>query len=119
MDHTLALFVTEKTCYIAFINCIYQNPPLTESTKTCIEANHKLPCSLCTKKLHEKITFVAPPLPAGVLLFPPLKAPPTVSKQRKAKKISSTEKKKWVKLEEALLKFGEKVWCAECNKDHD
>lgn len=119
MDHTLALFIMEKICYIAFINRIYQNPPLSETTKTCIEAGRKLPCSLCVEKIRQKITFVAPPFPACVVPSLSLEAPSRLSKRKKGKKVSSTEKKKQAKLEEVLLKFGEKVWRAERNKNHD
>ena len=118
MDHSLALFLTEIGCYVTFLNRLYQDSPLEDSTKTCIDAGRLLPCSLCLKKLGRTLTFVAPPSPAGITSYPPLQAPPK-SKRTKTKKTSNTELKKMEKLERALIDFGDKIWQAERNQNHN
>ncbi|KAF5354533.1 hypothetical protein D9758_011246 [Tetrapyrgos nigripes] len=50
MDLAIALVLTETICYIACINRIYANPPISESSQDCITAKRKLPCSLCVKR---------------------------------------------------------------------
>ncbi|KAJ7838415.1 hypothetical protein B0H13DRAFT_1911843 [Mycena leptocephala] len=103
MEHAKALVLTEKICYIAAINRIYENPPLATTT-------------LDSRK-NITISFPPSPLPSGLKL-PPF-TPPT---SKLSASLSAAEKKLKLKKKErddaaaTLTKFGETVRRAEYKK---
>lgn len=117
MEHAKALVLTEKICYIAAINRIYENPPLATTTLDCISAQRRLPCSLCAARKNITISFPPSPLPSGLKL-PPF-TPPT---SKLSASLSAAEKKLKLKKKErddaaaTLTKFGETVRRAEYKK---
>lgn len=111
MEHAKALVLTEKQCYIAALNRIYQNPPLETTTKDCITAQRRLPCSLCAVCNNVTLAFPGPALPPGVKL--PLFIHPTVEPiSMLDKKLKLTAKKR-ERAEPVLVEFGETVRRAE------
>ncbi|KAK7015322.1 P-loop containing nucleoside triphosphate hydrolase protein [Favolaschia claudopus] len=114
MDHSKALLLTEKTCYMAVWNRIYQNPPLSTTTLDCIAAKRPLPCSLCAKRANITLSFPSPPLPDRVVL-PPF----TPSAGTQPIVLSASEKKLQLKKKERelasteLAEFGNKLRLAE------
>lgn len=105
------MVLTEKQCYIAALNRIYQNPPSETATLDCIAAQRRLPCSLCAEREDLHPTFSAPPLPAGIEL-PLFISPPVnpISPQEKKLKLTKKEREQ---AEPALAEFGETVRRAE------
>ncbi|KZP20923.1 hypothetical protein FIBSPDRAFT_1044497 [Athelia psychrophila] len=71
MELAKALFLTEKTCYVASCNRIYGNLPLESSTTDCITAERPLPCSLCCQRSGRTPTLEAVPF----ALLTPFPAP--------------------------------------------
>jgi hypothetical protein len=115
MDYAKALFITETAqpksrCLNAVANGIYQNPPLDETTKTCVEANRSLACSNCLSRMEKTLSFTTPALPNGLPPLPPyVLPPPTGTSQTKSRKswLTPTERKK---IESSLLDFETSVW---------
>jgi hypothetical protein len=106
MNHANALVLTEKVCYIARINIIYQNPPTELSSLDCISANRKLPCSLCAKRAKVSITFENSPVPTPFPSQPPsMPGPAKRSKTQRLKK-----KTEYVHVDRILSEFGESIW---------
>ncbi|KAF7358270.1 p-loop containing nucleoside triphosphate hydrolase protein [Mycena venus] len=68
LEHAKTLVLTEKVCYNAVINGIYENPPLDTSTLDCIAAGRRLPCSLCATRNNTSLVFSAPAFSPGVEL---------------------------------------------------
>ncbi|KAF7372288.1 P-loop containing nucleoside triphosphate hydrolase protein [Mycena venus] len=54
LEHAKALLLTEKECYIATLNRIYQNPPLETTTLDCITAQRPDKKLKLAKKEHKK-----------------------------------------------------------------
>ncbi|KAJ7143996.1 P-loop containing nucleoside triphosphate hydrolase protein [Mycena epipterygia] len=111
LEHAKALVLTEKQCYIAALNHIYQNPPSETATLDCIAAQRRLPCSLCAERENLHPTFSAPPLPAGIEL-PLFISPPVNPMSPQEKKLKLTKKER-EQAEPALAEFGETVRRAE------
>ena len=114
MDLQRARFLMEKVCLVAFINYLYGNEPSEETTKTCIEAKHAIPCSLCAKKMSSSLMFSTPSLPMGAsLLFPfPNSLPRTTSTPKR--KLSKKDREKLMK---KLENYRETVWLTQRMKD--
>ncbi|KAJ6478885.1 P-loop containing nucleoside triphosphate hydrolase protein [Mycena sanguinolenta] len=111
MDHAKVLLLTEKQCYNAVLNRIYNDPPVETSTLDCIAAKRPYPCSLCATRDDIQIEFPAPPLPPGVKL--PLFAPPVASDTSSLEKKLRLTKKEREAVEPALITFGQTVYRAE------
>ncbi|KAJ7020891.1 P-loop containing nucleoside triphosphate hydrolase protein [Mycena alexandri] len=110
MEHNKALMLVEEHCYIALWNTIYQNPPLELSTRDCIIAKRRFPCSLCQARAKMKLTFPPSPLPPGLVLppfIPPTtnQSPPLSADQKKLK----LKKKERAEAETTLTVFGDNV----------
>ncbi|KAJ6568950.1 P-loop containing nucleoside triphosphate hydrolase protein [Mycena capillaripes] len=87
------------------------NPPLETTTKDCITAQRRLPCSLCAVRNNVTLAFPGPALPPGVKL--PLFIHPTVEPiSMLDKKLKLTAKKR-EQAEPVLVEFGETVRRAE------
>ncbi|KAK6996217.1 p-loop containing nucleoside triphosphate hydrolase protein [Favolaschia claudopus] len=92
MSMTKARFILEKTCYIAFLNKHYQNPPSETAYLDCLAAKRALPCSLCLERADKTIEFSAP---ASAIALPPLESPTsnsTAVPQRKKLKLTRVER---------------------------
>ncbi|KAJ7016697.1 hypothetical protein C8F04DRAFT_1244800 [Mycena alexandri] len=110
MEHNKALMLVEEHCYIALWSTIYQNPPLELSTRDCIIAKRRFPCSLCQARAKMKLTFPPSPLPPGLVLppfHPPTtnQSPPLSADQKKLK----LKKKERAEAETTLTVFGDNV----------
>ncbi|KAF8210686.1 P-loop containing nucleoside triphosphate hydrolase protein, partial [Mycena galopus ATCC 62051] len=111
LEHAKALLLTEKHCYNAVINRIYQNSPISTSTLDCIAAKRALPCSLCATRHKISLKFPAPSLPHGVNL-PPFVAPPPANASKLDKKFKLAKKER-EEAASALGDFGRTIYRAE------
>ncbi|KAF8193978.1 P-loop containing nucleoside triphosphate hydrolase protein [Mycena galopus ATCC 62051] len=110
LEHAEVLLLTEKHCYNAALNRIYQNPPVKTSTLDCIAANRPLPCSLCAARNKIELDFPAPTLPPGVKL--PLFTLPPASGPTLDKKLRLTKKERQTS-EPSFITFGQTIYRAE------
>ena len=113
-DHSKALIITEKHCYIACVNTCYENPSLDPSHPDLsrlerLAAGRRLPCSLCLARWGAgPLVFPPSPLPAGFAPLPVLTAPRVIPRSSTAKK-DKLKKKERATAETRLLNFGESV----------
>ncbi|KAF8145002.1 P-loop containing nucleoside triphosphate hydrolase protein [Mycena galopus ATCC 62051] len=110
LEHAKALLLTEKQCYIAAINRIYQNPPISTTVLDCIAAKRRLPCCLCATRNKITLDFPAPQLPRGITL-PSFVAPAAVTTTTDKKLKLAKKERKEATL--ALRDFGMIVYHAE------
>ncbi|KAF8171574.1 P-loop containing nucleoside triphosphate hydrolase protein [Mycena galopus ATCC 62051] len=111
LEHAKVLLLTEKRCYNAALNRIYQNPPLSTTTLDCIATKRRLPCSLCATRSKITLEFPAPPLPPGIEL-PPFIAPAPVNASNLDKKLKLSKKERKAAAS-VLVDFGKTVYRAE------
>ncbi|KAJ7621675.1 hypothetical protein B0H17DRAFT_1151771 [Mycena rosella] len=112
LEHSKVLILTEKTCYIAAINRVYGNPPLSTTTLDCITAKGRLPCSLCAARDEIELDFPSPRLLSGTKL-PLFTAPPAAAPLSAAEKKLRLTKKEREQVQLSVIKFGESVRRAE------
>ncbi|KAF7343562.1 P-loop containing nucleoside triphosphate hydrolase protein [Mycena sanguinolenta] len=111
IEHAKVLLLTEKQCYTAVLNRIYDNPPIEISTLGCIATSRRFPCSLCATRNNIQLDFPAPPLPPGVEL--PLFTAPLASNTSSLERKLRLTKKERETVEPGLITFGQTVYRAE------
>ncbi|KAJ7309483.1 hypothetical protein DFH08DRAFT_974731 [Mycena albidolilacea] len=112
LEHAKVLLLTEKHCYNACLNRIYQNPPLKITTLDCITAKRRYPCSLCAARNGISTDFPTPSLPRGITL-PLFSHPLEVSSPAPLDKTLKLTKKEREEAESTLVRFGNTVYRAE------
>ncbi|KAJ7308762.1 P-loop containing nucleoside triphosphate hydrolase protein [Mycena albidolilacea] len=112
LEHAKVLLLTEKHCYNACLNRIYQNPPLEITTLDCIAAKRRYPCSLCAARNGISIDFPTPSLPRGITL-PLFSHPLEVNSPAPLDKTLKLTKKEREEAESTLVRFGNTVYRAE------
>ncbi|KAE9384697.1 hypothetical protein BT96DRAFT_1007796 [Gymnopus androsaceus JB14] len=93
MNHANALVLTEKTCHIACINCIYNNPPVELTTRNCIIAGCATPCALCCARSGKSLMFEPSSVPT---LFPSKHLSLTATLKKKKRSVLDMKKKEHV-----------------------
>jgi hypothetical protein len=112
LEHAKVLLLTEKHCYNACFNRIYQNPPLEINTLDCIAAKRRYPCSLCAAQNRISINFPTPSLPRGITL-PLFSHPLEANSPTPLDKTLKLTKKEHEEAESTLIRFGNTVYRAE------
>ncbi|KAE9384400.1 hypothetical protein BT96DRAFT_1008118 [Gymnopus androsaceus JB14] len=106
IDHSIALLLTKKICYIACINRIYCNPPLALTDCDCIAADRAVKYSLCSKRAGITISLESSPTSTPFPKQPPVQS---TSSRKKSTSLDLT-KKEHEKVVPLLVKFSESVW---------
>ncbi|KAF9021242.1 hypothetical protein BDZ89DRAFT_957637 [Hymenopellis radicata] len=106
VDPAKAEILTETICLNAARNRRWQNSPISETMKDCIEAKRPFPCSLCCAREDIAITFPSVPEP----LYPPFVLPIPKSKRPSLPRALTLKKKERPLVQERLAAFGTKVF---------
>ncbi|KAF9022261.1 hypothetical protein BDZ89DRAFT_929110, partial [Hymenopellis radicata] len=105
IDPAKAEILIETICLNAARNRRWQNPPIEETTKDCIEAKRPFPCSLCAAREGITISF-----PSTSTLYPPFALPAPKSKEQPALRALTLRKKERPLVVEKLAAFGKQIF---------